>query len=618
MNTRPPLVQMLGYVTLNDGGAGPPWSWEAGSSTTVDHVLTCNPTSGPAGRYKRLLNSGSTVHAKWANVGLGSANDTSALQTLVALPGAHAIDFSGCNVTTQSITVDNTYSCPGMFSDGSGTFNCAVGTSNGTFLVQVKKSNFYVEKIVFDLPISTTPGAAPNCSHGLSFLEPTQSVPTDRQRVTACKFIGSSIGLSFRNSYGNYNAIIENNEFFRNWGVSLLVTNPKNAVIRGNKVSESGYDSGQTAGNFVIASASNSNPAENIIITHNILNNCQIGYGQESMDFFGQYVRNLIIAHNIIDQVTYGAFEFKTNNTAVANPDFYGDVLIHGNMINFRPSTAAIGIALNNNGSNDTKCRNFKISGNYLVCDNTASTSLIGVAIGGYNDVSVTDNKFKNLGSGVQWHATNDSLPGTSLMTNISIENNNIDVIGAGIVGWSSRKANEVWIRNNRITAVDEAITLNDILTNNCYIEGNHGFSTNGAGLVIRNLQNGAVMFNTFRSGANNAMLITGTASNNVHIENNKLFCSANAISMTSGNNIVIINNKASIPTTFRFIGATGGSYRAAHNIRGTANVTPTTAGSLGDMYYNDLHASGTNSAWICTTAGNAGVAVYKGLGVIL
>ena len=45
--------------------------------------------------------------------------------------------------------------------------------------------------------------------------------------------------------------------------------------------------------------------------------------------------------------------------------------------------------------------------------------------------------------------------------------------------------------------------------------------------------------------------------------------------------------------------------------MRGMATATPTSAGSLGDIYLNSTPSVSGAQSWVCTTAGNSGAAVY-------
>lgn len=53
LTTRPALVSMLGSASAGDGEHGD-FRWHAGATDTPDDVLVVQPTSGAAGRYKRL------------------------------------------------------------------------------------------------------------------------------------------------------------------------------------------------------------------------------------------------------------------------------------------------------------------------------------------------------------------------------------------------------------------------------------------------------------------------------------------------------------------------------------------------------------------------------------
>lgn len=53
------------------------------------------------------------------------------------------------------------------------------------------------------------------------------------------------------------------------------------------------------------------------------------------------------------------------------------------------------------------------------------------------------------------------------------------------------------------------------------------------------------------------------------------------------------------------------------HRVLGEATTIPTGAGAIGDMYLITVPLASGNIGWVCTTAGAAGVAVWKTWGAI-
>ncbi len=73
LTSRPPVVRMSGYATLNDGGGGD-WYWVAGDTTTPDDILVAQPASGTAGRYFRVYTD--FVNVMWAGAVPDAVFDT--------------------------------------------------------------------------------------------------------------------------------------------------------------------------------------------------------------------------------------------------------------------------------------------------------------------------------------------------------------------------------------------------------------------------------------------------------------------------------------------------------------------------------------------------------------
>lgn len=120
LTSRPPLVTMGGYTSMNDGGGGE-WYWAAGDTTTPDDVLVVQPTSGAAGRYVRMYTD--FVNARWAGA-TGDAvrdpstgawtgtDDTVALQLWEATARSYSLKRylpSGNYIVNQLLTVQESF-----------------------------------------------------------------------------------------------------------------------------------------------------------------------------------------------------------------------------------------------------------------------------------------------------------------------------------------------------------------------------------------------------------------------------------------------------------------------------------------------------------------------------
>lgn len=608
LTTRPPLVVTKGYNAANDGGGGPAWQWVAGSSATDDDFLVVTPTSGPSGRYIRSIPYGGTVSPKWAGAGLGATDDTVAFLKVLRASGSHAVDMSGCTIPITSVTVNSTHSCPGLFSDGSGTITCAPGTTSGTFLVNINKSDFYIDRVFFDAPISTTPGSPPACGTILALDAPSPAAATDRLRISNCRFRGGSTAFAARNGNGNGNLYFTDNIVTDTWGDATSVMVPRNCVFSRNMISNCGFDPPATDSACHFTTNFSTTPAENLIVTNNIVRDCCVGFTQEAMDFFGNLARNVVISDNVIDRVGYGGFELKTVASG-GSPDFYGDVLIANNIVNFIGGGVGIGVALN--GTPDNKMTRFMITGNQFVCDGVAAGN--GVNVGAQNNVSIIGNVFNNLAGGIQINAANGF---SEIATNVVIEANDIRVTGLGIY-IPARAATNVSIKGNSVvcTGVTRPFECTGARVTNLVCTGNHFEQAGGSSVavVLQNIQTGLFENNTIKS-LHAGIVFEGTASTNLRVLNNDIQSVFAPITVTTGTaTLLIAKNSISTGDANRIISGAG-TYTAFGNTRTprATDPSPSVAASVGDIVPNSSPSTGSTSAWICVTAGAAGAAVFE------
>ena len=83
LTTRPYIVEIQGYNTVNDGGNGI-FIWNDGDTSVSDDVFVIQPVSGPIGRYKRQYDGDFNI--KWFGVkGDGTTDDLTAINTALDL-----------------------------------------------------------------------------------------------------------------------------------------------------------------------------------------------------------------------------------------------------------------------------------------------------------------------------------------------------------------------------------------------------------------------------------------------------------------------------------------------------------------------------------------------------
>ena len=149
LGDRPAMVSVSGYTSVNDGGGGL-WQWVAGSTTTADDALVVNPTSGTAGRYKRLYDG--ALNAKWFGaVGDGVTDDTAALQAWYAVGGALVIPAGTYNITAVLSTT-----VAGTNLRGLGKVTIATGAAMTTAAIRAWADDCSIENINIDASASAS------------------------------------------------------------------------------------------------------------------------------------------------------------------------------------------------------------------------------------------------------------------------------------------------------------------------------------------------------------------------------------------------------------------------------------------------------------------------------
>ncbi len=684
LKTRPDLVTTQGYFADDDGGGGPPWTWVAGDTTTPDDFLIVEPTAGAPGRYFRMVPYGGTVSPKWAGAGLGAADDTTRFQVVCSAAGAHAINLSGCTIPITNATFATASTCPGMFSDGTGTITCAPGTTNTTFLVTVHKPDWYLDRVFIDGPVSTTPAAPPACGTLLSFEPATPAAAASRQRVTNCRFRGGSTAVQFRNTLGSSLGAFTDNIVTNTWADATVVFLPQSFTYSRNQISNCGYDPSQTDAACHFTTNFSSAPADDLIVADNVIRDCCVGFNQEAMDFFGNLARNVVIAGNVIDQVTYGGMEFKSVLSAGV-PDFYGDVLIANNIVNFIVGGAGIGVALNayaTNITNITQAANavvtvgtphgltngdvvyfssvagmtningltgtvtaatsltftvninstaflaytfggaasstkksikrWKITGNHFLCDGAGSTST-GVQLAGMDNVDISDNSFQNIAT-----AIGISVGNVASITNVNVLNNVAVVSGNPLL--TSGVINYLAVMGNNFTSTGTMASQLLGTHNNLTFSGNSLTPAPSNFCAVFNDAHTGMIANNTAIGSHAGFVFGGTASTNLRIVSNNISCIFSPFSFaTAAASIIVADNSVSCDVSVPIVGGVAaatplnwGNKRAPMNVDPSATV----AGTVGDVVPNYAPAAGGIWAWVCTTAGAAAAAVFKGIPV--
>lgn len=678
LTTRPDIVFTRGYNTENDGGGGPPWQWVAASTATIDDFMVVSPTGSPSGRYIRQLQAGAAVSPKWAGCGLGSANDSA--QFTAVLNFGNPVDASGCTLPLRDLVVTSS-TCPGIFSDGSGQITPASGSSSTTTILSIRKSDFYVSNIFFNLPYSGDPANPPACDKGLDFRSVAGSATgISNIRVENCRFYGGRFGMAITGRVSDLNVI--GNHFENTWLEGLLIDGPIDGHIDRNTVISCAFDNtGLASAGVRIGASSQIQPGKRLTFSDNIVYRCGLGNAQEGVDLASNVLLDVTADNNQIIECGNGGFEVKTplasasftgtiSGTTLSvsavtgtivigqivagagvtvgtmilsgsgstwtvdisqtvgpvamtsdySPDTYGRMAFNGNLI-ILGGTATLGIGFNlhltgSPPANGKACKVI-LAGNFVCCDTmpASGSTFYGISISGFDDVALNGNFLLNLSRGITI-APNGNV--SAVGSRIYVSGGQINASSYGIQGSGTGTLTDVRIigvdviGGTRGIAFDsDSLVTNDLHISACRIEN----TSAGAALELRGVSGAKVTKNDLISPSSNNVILQTTASTNVTFSQNGILNNGtgNAFTISVGTGIKILNNICEIADASRVVSGAG-TYVAAGNVRGTATADPsaTVAGSLGDIVQNSTPSVGAPTQWVCTTAGNAGAAVYS------
>jgi hypothetical protein len=504
--------------------------------------------------------------------------------------------------------------CPGLFSlGGRATItNCSDSISTND-LISVTTDTFAVEGISFIMPISTDPLVAPAARVAVIF--DTAAAHADH-RVVNCKLVGGA-GLAYFNSLaGDSYVYCSGNVVTSCHNEAIMCPNPQVAIFTDNEISDCVYGGSAPGGALRVGSSAQTTQAECVIISDNIFRRCCPNISQEAVDCTG-IIRSMQVNDNIVDSCGNGGFELKTFTPAFS-PYAYADHQVCGNTIILKDGdTGSVGIALNLSGTPPaagTPAR-LKIAGNHISTATMAATGngVYGVIVTGYTDVDVTGNTIKNVNQGVLLNPVGvDDLT----LLRINITGNNIYASDAAIAnsGGALTTVQDLLIAHNTLIAtVLRAITFASCVVNNAKILHNYIESQASYGLELRDTHDSVVAFNDIVA-ALDGTICQGTACSDIEFYKNRVTTTAGfAFNVATGTGIVILDNRANVPLIYRTVTGAG-TYVAAGNVRGIVAADPsaTAGGAIGDIYRNSAPAAAGVLQWICTTAGDAGAAVYK------
>lgn len=231
LSDRPSIVVVKGYYAAGDGGGGVFW-WDSGSTATANDGTIIQPTVND-GRYRRVYQG--AVKAVWFGSGIDGSLDHSSKVSAALAVGA-PVDFSGARHYVKSLTISSSTTCPGMFSDGTGIITEATGSTVSTIVFTITKSDFYVDKIFFDLAVSTVPEVPPPVDRAVYF---AVNSTISRLTITNCRQNGGKNGFIIQ---GPNNYIrIANNLLTNIWSEAISSNAATYTEIVDNIMTDGGY-----------------------------------------------------------------------------------------------------------------------------------------------------------------------------------------------------------------------------------------------------------------------------------------------------------------------------------------------------------------------------------------
>jgi hypothetical protein len=621
------LVQALGYFTIGDGGAGPPWRFAAGSIATPNGITVLQPTVGIPGRWLRVLNGSQAFSPKWAGVALGAVDDTTQFQTLLNL--GLPIDCSGCLIPVTTVTIGAT-GAPSLTSDGTGIIAPApLATTATRLLTVIDRDEFRLEGMRFVSPVSNNPAVQPVVDLAV-FFNPT--IATSRVWVRGCQFIGGNDGLNF--SGDTFGAFVTDCLFQSTWRGGSTCNSAHFVSYIGCKFIGCGITNGAGAGaayagNLRIGSSTQGFTPELYEVIGCTFTDYSLNVAQEALDLSGNTAKNVVVANNNAASTGGNGFlEIKCGAAnAGAGDAVYRRFNITGNNVQL---PAITGIAFNLHTSDNTttpagKLGQVLISGNTVVSDVMPASS-IGSApaiVNGWNDVTITGNKFLNLGRGIELDGYGVD---TDTISGIVIEANDIYVFANTIftstTGGLPSTIVDLTVKGNRLRAVQTVASFGATVpsaVNTLTFTGNTVVSDTTQGIDIRNVAAATIANNDFTTVTSCAVTQGTTPGAIDFIDNVMRSSTGNALTLTTGTAIGVTDNTVRVLAAQRtWTGAA--TVTAANNKRGVlvGNPTGTLAGAIGDRTFEATPAVGGTVEYVITTAGSIAGAVWSKTGTIV
>lgn len=522
----------------------------------------------------------------------------------------------------SNVTIGPGTPCPGIFSIGGTARVVPDGANpNGRCFLITKPADFIVSGVFFDMPISTDPNTAPPWNRALYF-EPTGGTGTN-YRVEGCFFSGGVTAIVLNGVLRNCR--IAENYITGTFGNGISVQACDNVQIVDNILEDGGYGGtdvpGSPSGAIRVGYSLQLVSSRNVTIARNTISNYCVPSRQSSIDCFSGSGRNFSIVGNVLE-LNGGGIELKTQGWDIGVPDIYRNHLVASNVIRVRTAsltgnTTAITMFYAAPIVGVGKAGRVLVIGNMIAGVGTpdGSFGVYGVSVGGWDNALIASNHIMNVTHGILVNGAGDA---DGIAHNISITGNEIDAVTLAVAAGSATEGLRI-VGNPLLRSVGSTPAVLINTATNVEILGNFIEGSSDEAIDLRDVHGCRIAGNGIKANGF-CVFATGAASDGVRIVRNYLTSATGpAVSLGAGStDIVVRGNEVDVPIGSRTVTGTG-TWAATNNYRGMATSDPTTTagGSLGDIFDNPAAGAGDYGKWRCTTAGAAGVAVYKGADAI-
>lgn len=529
----------------------------------------------------------------------------------------------------KNVTVGANSACPGIFSFGGQARVVAPpgSTSSDAFFIVRKPSNFAVVGVHFDMPFTGSETVPPPFSRALWF-QPDGNTGTN-YRVENCRFSGGAAAVT------GIGYIIRNSRFAGNYvtgtyGDGLSFNCLINVEIVDNILELTGIGTGDNApsGAIRIGTSTQLDTSLNVTIARNTISLCCIAAQQSAIDCFSGAARNLRVTDNICSYNGAG-IELKTMIWTQPSPpppgasDVYEHNVVANNTIRLFSDRNTTGITVFHAqpGAAKGKAKNVHIFGNMISSTVPVTVGAfvhVAISVSGHDYVTIGSNKVFNVDKGI---IVGGVGPVGDTADHIDVSGNTVDVAGVAFQH-SGGTVNNLYIRSNPLLRAGAATTSSAVVIllpcSDLDIADNRIEALARWAIELRAVSGGRVTDNTL-IGAVHALLTQSTGVSNIRIRDNEAIAATGpAFNLGTGTGIEVQGNQVEVPAGSSTVSGAA-SYTAADNCRGMVTSDPTTTygGALGDYFDNSATGPGDFSRFVCTTAGGAGVAVFKGSGAI-